>query len=167
MPQPGKQELKKEPRIDGERVEAGLSNARSRSWHNYPGNAAPREAETSDFSPHQGRPGSFSRQLSSKIPVISAFPPHRPPPHHFLCCQVVHLLVRCSLFVCWLVQTFPQLQLPLLGARPVLTVCYCHQVVLCLLCIHQDLQMLLAADTRVRFSTCPKCHIPAGIFNFK
>lgn len=61
-------------------MEAGLSDARSRSWHNYPGNAAPREAETPDFSPRQGRPGSFSRQLSSKIPVISAFPAHPPSP---------------------------------------------------------------------------------------
>lgn len=42
--------------MDGERVEAGLSNARSRSWHNYPGNAVPWEAETPDFSPRQGCP---------------------------------------------------------------------------------------------------------------
>lgn len=36
-------------------------------------------------------PGSISRQLSSKIPVISAFPAHPPPPHHFLHCQVGHV----------------------------------------------------------------------------
>lgn len=145
MPQSGKRELRKEPRIDGERLEAGLRNARSRSWHNYPGNAAPREAKTPDFSPHQGCPGSFSRQLSSRIPVISAFPAHRPPPHHFLRCQVVHLLVLCS--CCWF-RLLCKCHFPF-GARLVVTVCYCHQVVLCLLCIYQHLQMPLAADTRV------------------
>lgn len=62
----GKRKSKKEQGIEGGRMEAGLSNARSRSWHNYPGNAVPWEAEAPDFSPCRGHLGCSSRQLASQ-----------------------------------------------------------------------------------------------------
>lgn len=88
----GKREIKKERRIYiEEEWRVSLSNARSRSWHNYPGSIMPWEATAPDFSPFQGRPGHSSGHFASQNPsVISTFTPHFPPLLLLLIlCQVV------------------------------------------------------------------------------
>lgn len=80
-------------------------------------------------------PGFISRQLSSKIPVISAFPAHPPPLHHFLHCQVVHLLFFCS---CWRSRLLCNCNSTCEELESAVTVCYCHQVVLWLVCTQLD-----------------------------
>lgn len=57
----GKGEIKKGSGIEREQ-RVDLSNARSRSRHNYAGSNVPWEAKAPDFSPCQGRMGHSSRQ---------------------------------------------------------------------------------------------------------
>lgn len=126
-------------------------------------------------TPHPGRP----KPLTSHPIKVARAPSQDNYPPKFLSFQhsllialprTTSCVVRWS--ICWfsvraVCSDFYANATSPFGAKLVVTVCYCHQVVLCLLCIYQDLQMPLAADTRVRFLTCPKCHIPAGILNLK